>query len=213
VAYISILFVLLLFITFVRLIFEDFFYAIVEGFRNVKKFYVFYKTKKFDSFLAVLVVYLLNLIMISASLHVLVGFVNNDPPIDFHLKSFLNICLLLGVFFTLKNLLEFLFNFITGYQDTFRLFFLQSLFTQLLAAFLLLCVLVVCVYNGFYFNRYIASFLVVFALMYMVFNTIRSYQLITNVRINYKLHFFMYICAFRVLPLLILIKYILNNLV
>ena len=127
--------------------------------------------------------------------------------------DFLDICVLLGLFFTVKNIVEFIFNWIIDTQETFKAFFLQNLFAELLLSIILLVFLLIYIYNN-HISRDFMLFLILFSFGgYAFFNIVRSYQLMGNIRIPYKLHFFLYICAFKIIPMLLLARYILNNIV
>ncbi|MBK9328856.1 MAG: DUF4271 domain-containing protein [Sphingobacteriales bacterium] len=69
------------------------------------------------------------------------------------------------------------------------------------------------IYNDFISWNVVLFSLVFSVTAYVFFNTIRSYQLMGNIRIVHKLHFFLYICAFKILPVFVLVKYILKNVV
>ena len=117
------------------------------------------------------------------------------------------------IIFTIKNIIEFIFNSVINTQETFKAFFLQNLFAEFLWSIILLFLFLICIYNNSISPK-LLLFLILFSFSaYTVFNIIRSYQLMSNIRIPYKLHFFLYICAFKIIPLFLLAKYILNNVV
>lgn len=197
----------------VRVVFHDFFKAALEGLFSMKQFLIFYKTKKYDSLFAILSAYIFKLTLLSLVVYIGINYFKKDDFTNFHLKYFLDICLLLGVFFSVKNFIEYVFNLLIGVQETYVAFFLQNLFSEFILSIFLFIVFLIYIYNTHVSYNLMHTIIVFSLIAYIVFNTIRSYQLINSIRINYKLHFFMYICAFKVLPFLILVKFILNNIV
>jgi len=136
-----------------------------------------------------------------------------DDYTSFDVRFFMKILSALSLFFTVKNIIEFIFNWVIDTQQTFKAFFLQNLFAEFVLCILLLFFLLIYIYNTSVSSGF-AVFVLAFSFgLYIVFNTIRSYQLMLNVRIFYKLHFFLYICAFKIIPMLLLAKYILTNVV
>ena len=88
-----------------------------------------------------------------------------------------------------------------------------KLFAELVVSVFLLVLFLIYIYNTHISYDFMLGLLLSGLGVYVVFNIVRSYQLMGNVRIPYKLHFFLYICAFKILPVLLLVKYILNNVV
>lgn len=196
-----------------RLLFDDFSYSLLEGLLSVKKFFIYYKTKKYDSFLAVFSLYVLKIIILALVVDILLLHLTHRDFRLFDPSWFVDVVLALSVFFVLKNLVEFVFNVVIGTQDMFRAFFLQNLFAEFMLSLLLLLILLIYVYNDGLGNGMLIFVCSLVLGLFAVFNIVRSYQLMGNVRVTYKLHFFLYICAFKILPLLLLAKYILSNVV
>lgn len=196
-----------------RLLLDDFFVSLIEGTFSIKKFYLFFQSKKYDSLLAIIFTYLLNLICISFITYVGLVYYLNRNFNEFDILFLLKILALITLFFVVKNIIEFIFNWVINTLHIFKAFFLQNLFVELIGSILLLILLLIFIYNQSLSTVFFSTSILFFAIVYVVFNTIRSYQLIGNVRIPYKLHFFLYICAFKILPLLLMVKYILNNVV
>lgn len=209
--YISSAIILLLLI--IRLLFDDFSFSLLEGIFSFKKFLIYYQSKKYDSLIAIIFVYILSLVVLSLVTYIAIEYFLHDDFTDFNATFFIKIWTALSIFFTVKNIIEFIFNWVIDTQTTFRAFFLQNLFAELVLSFLLMFLLLIYIYNN-NISSFFALFLLISSFsLYVVFNIIRSYQLMGNVRIPYKLHFFLYICAFKIIPILLLAKYILNNVV
>lgn len=196
-----------------RLIFDDFSTSLLEGMLSMKKFFVFYKSKKYDSLIAIILVYVFNLVLLSLISFIAWSFTTKHGFKTFNMSVFMDISVLMIVFFTLKNAIEYLFNFIIDTQDTFKAFFLQNLFTEFLLCVVLLVFSLIYIYNSYFSLNWMLGLFFVILTIYLVFNTIRSYQLISVTRLPYKLHFFLYICTFKLIPILLLVKYFLNNIV
>jgi len=187
--------------------------SMFEGLWSIKRFFIFYKSKKYSSFIAILSIYLLNIIILSLIAYVAIQYYQKNSFRSFEFIVFLKLLGILALFFIFKDILEFIFNWVINMQSAYRAFFLQLLFSEIIIASLFLVLLMVTVYNQQVSERFLVSLFVISFLSYLVFNTIRSFQLMSNIRIDYKLHFFLYICAFKVLPLLILAKFVINNVI
>jgi hypothetical protein len=209
--YISLAIALLLVV--LRLIFDDFSFSLLEGMVSVKKFYIFYKSKKYDSLFAILSVYIFKISILSLVVYIGLRYMQQDDFTNFSFYFFFDIWVLLGLFFTVKNVIEFIFNWVIDTQETFKAFFLQNLFAEFVVSVFLLVLFLIYIYNSHISYDFMFGLLLSGLGVYVVFNIVRSYQLMGNVRIPYKLHFFLYICAFKILPVLLLVKYILNNVV
>jgi hypothetical protein len=196
-----------------RLLFSDFVQAMSEGVLQMKKFFVHFKSNKYDSLLAVLSVYLIKIVLLALVVYTFILLYRRDAFTRFDTGLFVVIVSRLLLFFLAKNLLEYLFNSVIRTQEIFRAFFLQNLFSELLMNTGMAVLLLVFTYNSSLpvVLLYVLTGGIVF--IFVVFNIVRSYQLMYNIRINYRLHFFMYICAFKIIPMLVLARYILNNLV
>lgn len=194
-----------------RVIFDDFSNALLEGLMSRKQFFVFYKSKKYDSLLAVLFVYIFNLILLSFIVFLVWTVFNEKSFVKFNYTVFFNICMLLIVFFTVKYIIEYIFNFITDTLDTFKAFLLQSFFTEFMLSITLLVLSLIFIYNQHFGFKTAAGFVTAIVALYLVFNIVRSYQLTSVFRLPYKFHFFLYICAFKLIPILLLVKFFFNN--
>ena len=196
-----------------RLLFDDFSFSLLEGILSVKKFFIFYKSKKYDSFIAIIFIYALKIAILSLIAYIVLQHLLKSDFTAFNFRFFLDILVLLSLFFTLKNILEFIFNRVINTDETFKAFFLQNLFAEFLLSIFLLILLLIYLYNDHISYHFMAFVFSLGFAGYIVFNIIRSYQLMSNVRIPYKLHFFLYICAFKIIPILLLTKYILSKVV
>jgi len=205
--------VILIILVILKTIFDDYTQALLEGLLSLKKFYIFYKSKKYDSLFAVLTIYFLKIIILSMVTYIGLNYFNKNNFSVFQTDKFLKILLLLVVFFSIKNIIESIFNWVIGTQDPYRALFLQNLFAELILSTTLLIIFMTYIYNSRLSSGLMTILLTANISAYLFFNIIRSYQLISINSIKYKFHFFLYICAFKVLPFLVLIKYMLNNIV
>lgn len=207
-ALLALLFLLLL----IRLFFEDFFMSLAEGIISNKKFIVYLKSKKYDSFLAMLAVYALHLVCLAYLLFLITVLFSVGNSKQFNLLFLGKYTLLLFLFFTLKFVIEFIFNAISDSADTFKTFFIQHIFIELAFYFLLIVLFTFFIYYQYSNNQYLLIILLVISSGLLLFTAFRSFQLLLEMKVVYKLHFFLYLCAFKVLPVLLLGKFILNYL-
>ncbi len=205
--------IILIVLLLMKLIFDDFSFSLLEGIFSFKKYLLYYQSKKYDSLIAIILVYFISTTILSLITYIFVVHFVNDNFTNFNLLLFLEVLAVILLFFSSKYFIEFIFNWVIDTQNIFRAFFLQNLFSELLLSIIALFLLLIYIYNSavsYNFTIIAVSFILV---VYLVFNTLRSYQLMDSVRIPYKLHFFLYICAFKIIPMLLIAKYILNNVV
>ncbi|MBK6273592.1 MAG: DUF4271 domain-containing protein [Saprospirales bacterium] len=195
-----------------RLLFDDFTDSMLEGLISFKKFMVFYQSKKYDSLLAVLLLFILNIAVISLVVHIFVQIILNDQFREFYMSRYFKIAITLLVYFFVTSTIEYLLNGFTNTLSVFLAHFLWYLFSSFFGIIICLLLLMVHIYNTSISLGFFEIVGWLFFALFVVFNIIRSYQLFSTIRIPYKLHFFMYICAFKILPVLILGKYIFENL-
>ncbi len=207
------LLVLLFLLLLIRLFFEDFFMSLAEGIISNKKFLVYLKSKKYDSFLAMLSVYTLHLVCLAYLLFLITIQFSTGNFRQFNLLFLMKFTFLLFLFFTLKFIIEFIFNAISDSADTFKTFFIQHIFIELAFYFLLILLFTFFIYYNNTNTEHILVTLLVIAGGLFIFSSFRSFQLLLELKVVYKLHFFLYLCAFKVLPVLLLGKFILNYLV
>lgn len=203
----------LLLLLIIRLIFEDFMYAIVDGLYSVKKFYTYYKTKKYDSLMAILLIMVLKVLNISFIIYTIVQYIETGGFLDFNIYLLLKILLIIALFYAIKSIIELVFNEAIGMRESYNAFYLFTFFTEFITSILFLLLLIVFIYNNSINIQNVYLVLLCGTIIYVVFNIIRSYQLMDNFRIASKLQFFMYICTFKILPFLILVRYIFNNVI
>ncbi|HPA36378.1 MAG TPA: DUF4271 domain-containing protein [Chitinophagales bacterium] len=100
-----------------------------------------------------------------------------------------------------------------GTQRVFKAYFLYSLFSEFALSLIGIVVVIIFIYNDAFSFSYLIYSVAVGIVLFVVFNIVRSYQLLSSVRIPVNLHFFLYICAFRIMPVAIVAKFILSNVV
>lgn len=140
--------------------------------------------------MAVFLIYLFKIAILALVVYIGINYFQKDDFTTFHLKIFFNIWALLSIFFITKNVTEYIFNWVIGTLDIFNASFLSSLFAEFILSVLLLIVFMVYIYNTHISYGFMLTVLVLSVSVYVVFNIIRSYQLISNRLVNYKLHFF-----------------------
>ena len=211
--YLTVAVILIVLTLLLRLLFDDFTDSMVEGVVSFKKFMIFYQSKKYDSLLAVLLLFVLNIAVLSLVIHIFIQVVLNNDFSEFYLNRYIKITVAFLIYFFIISTIEYLFNGFTNTLSVFVAHFLWFLFSSFFGIIICLFVLLIHIYNSNISLNVLEIIAWIFFAFFVVFNIIRSYQLFSTIRIPYKLHFFMYICAFKMLPLLILGKYILENLI
>ena len=203
---------LLLVALLLRVLFDDFSESMLRGVFSSKDYYLLLRTNKYDSPVPLVYLFLAKNLVFAVLAYLAVEKIKPDGPAWFQPALLLKVMLLIVLFSFTRSLIELVFNWTIGTVTIFKAFMLQQLFVDFIWGLGLLCICLVGLYNpGFHMQQPLAWFAVILGI-YLVFNTFRSYQLMSNIRINYRLHFFIYICSFKILPVLVLAKYLLSSL-
>ncbi|MCO5234411.1 MAG: DUF4271 domain-containing protein [Chitinophagales bacterium] len=200
---IPIIIILLLFLKFG---FKDFYLSCFSGLLNDKVFQLRYRNMRVSELLPILLVFLIRSIAL-----VLIG-----QFFLYHLlgeKIFLSVeSMIVGIafttlFFSVKYFLEYLSMSIIGVSDKFKIYFTQHfiLNTWLILPFIL--VILVVYLNSFHLNSQIITFVFILPIAIIFgFSIIRAMILWKGVWKDYLIYFFMYLCTFKIIPYLILMK-------
>jgi hypothetical protein len=203
--------VILLLAMFLRLLFDDFSESMLNGVLSSKAYYFFLRTNKYDSPVPLAYIFVARSLVFSVLAFLALKKMDPSGIGGFKSDILMRVMITVMLFSIIRLFLELLINWVVGTSALYKAFTLQLLFIDFAWGLLLLAACLVCIYNpGFSMHAPLAWFMSIIGL-HMVFNTFRSYQLMTNVRIKYRLHFFLYLCCLKILPVLILAKYLLSN--
>ncbi|MCB0508224.1 MAG: DUF4271 domain-containing protein [Bacteroidetes bacterium] len=209
--YVIFVFVCLILILLTRFIFDNFSYSFLEGLKSAKVFKEHLRSRKYTSLLAILFVYLMNILLFTFLIFIVALYYTKRNFEVFNAEHFLFLLLIFCLFYVIRDAIEFIFNNISNSVNNYKAFFLHNQFTDFLFLICMSIVALVFVYHSTTSFFYMNLFLGIFLSIYIVFNSIKSYQLFEEIHIDYKLHFFLYICAFKILPLLILTRFVWSN--
>lgn len=194
-----------------RLIYDDFSESLLRGVLSSKAYYVALRTNKYDSPVPLAYVFLAKHLVLGVIAYLALEQLFPSGPMGYDPGLLLRVAGLVMGFGILRSLGELLFNWVIGTGSVFKAFTLQQLFIDFIWGLLLLTACLVFIYHpGFQLRAPLGWFSLLLAL-YLVFNTFRSYQLMHQARVPFRLHFFIYICTFKILPVLLLAKYLVSN--
>jgi hypothetical protein len=202
---------LLLIALLLRVLFDDFSESMLKGVLSSKAYYVFLRTNKYDSPVPLAYLFVAKNLVFSVLIYLALEKIHPSGTVGFEPVLLLKVMVLVLLFSLVRSLAELLFNFTIGTMAIYKAFTLQQLFIDFAWGLLLLAACLVCIYNPAFHMHSPGAWFAVIVGVYLVFNSLRSYQLMSNIRINYRLHFFLYICSFKILPVLLLAKYLLSN--
>ncbi|MFM2283933.1 MAG: hypothetical protein RL222_1437, partial [Bacteroidota bacterium] len=174
-------------VLFLRLILDDFFYAVWEGMVSIKKYEIYLRSKKYDSYFAVFAMYLSYSLMLALLLYVGLDYFTDNDFTDFDEALFLRIAIGVVVFYSVRYLVEFIFNLVIGTQRVFKAYFLYSLFSEFALSLIGIVVVIIFIYNDAFSFSYLIYSVAVGIVLFVVFNIVRSYQLLSSVRIPVNL--------------------------
>ena len=194
-----------------RLLFDDFSVSMLKGIWSSKQYFIFLRTNKYDSPVPLAYIFLAKNLILALFVYLFLEKIHPVGMQTFQFGLLIKVILSVFFFFLLRSLAELIFNWTIGTGPIFKAFSIQQLFIDFTWGMVLLCICIVCIYNPVFNLKDPLPGISILLGLYLVFNIFKSYQLLSNIRISYRLHFFLYICSFKVLPVLLLAKYLLSN--
>ncbi|MCO5231294.1 MAG: DUF4271 domain-containing protein [Chitinophagales bacterium] len=197
---------ILILLLFLKFGFKDFYHSSFLGLFNDKVFQLRYRNMRVSELIPILLVFLIrSIVLVIVCQYFLYYYLGAKIYLS-------NEYMLIGIglaiiFFALKYLLEYIVMSIVGVSDRFKIYFTQHFIinTWLILPFAI--IILVAYLNAFRFNsQSIIIIFVVPTLIIFTFSTIRAMILWKGQWKDYLIYFFMYLCTFKIIPYLILIK-------
>ncbi len=200
----------ILMILLIKLFSKDFYSSILAGMLNVRFFQLNYKNKKYRSFISLLIQFFLkSLFLAFVSLYLISVYTKSAGYLD--LKYFLWMSVFILALLTAVYAGEYIVQKTIGLGDFFKVYFLQyNLITTWSCLPIVLTVFVL------YLNQIYLSFSILTAivtvplLLFSLIGLIRSLILLNKSLNNNLFYFFMYLCTFKIIPYLLILKLVFN---
>jgi hypothetical protein len=202
---------LLLIALMLHILFDDFSDSLLKGVWSSKQYYIFLRTNKYDSPVPLAYVFVAKNLILSVIVYLVLEKIQPSVSGMFHPGILIKVMAVILLFSFSRSVIEMIFNWTIGTGVIYKAFTLQQLFIDFIYGLVVLCFCIICIYNPRFYLQNPEVWFGVLLGIYLVFNTFKSYQLLSNIRISYRLHFFLYICTFKILPVLLLAKYLLSN--
>jgi hypothetical protein len=196
--------ILLLLITtlIVKFFYYNYFIAALPSFISLKAYQQNYFLKKIDLIVPNIWVFLLRILGWALIIHQAIFYYNNQKVIG--IAWIVLFCL---IFFLSKILLESFINYLSGNFNLYRIHFFQKQIIQSVVLIICLPLILALLQNHSYYNKYLFITLLIIIILQSLYVYIRWLQLL-KIESPYKiLHFFIYFCAVKILPLLLISKW------
>jgi hypothetical protein len=193
----------------VKFLYPDFFAASAEGFLNLNFFTQLFRSNEYGEVIPFILMAVFRCLVLSlAVLLVLTTFSDNNNL--GMIRTYFMLLSLMIITVVIKSIGEYLFNFFSGSLQFARVYYVQvNLLFNVMSLVILPLLLIMFFRHHIHPNwvcGIIGGWIVVSSILYLV----RSVQVVPAKGIIYYLHFILYICAFEIIPWLLLTRIIWN---
>jgi len=189
--------------------FGDYFVAARESLWSIKQYQVYLEANKFGNYFLLIALFLLKIVLFAFIAHTFINIYISQNYHTFDFDQFVYIFIVVALFYVLKIIAEVIVIFIIGQFKTYRVFYYNKQFFDIVFGSLF-SLFIVLIYYNVILN--LNTLLVVWGLFYMgyiVYKGLKIYQISKN---SDKVYFILYLCTFKIMPLLLLAKYLWLNL-
>lgn len=200
--------VIVLLMIIMKYIFRGFFNTSMSSIANGKVFQLHYRNKKYSEPIPLFILFLLrNIALVMLCQYIVYVYLNDGVYLG--LKYFGIGFVLITTFFSLLYLIEFIVQTAIGVGGIFRMYFTQYYLITTWSWMPLIAIILVIHLNGIHIGfNVIALLLAVPVLLFSILAIIRSIILLNTAWRDNLIYFFMYLCTFKIIPYLILLKII-----
>jgi len=187
--------------------FDDFIQTILQSLYNSKKYNIFYTAHRLDNIFLNLVFLIIKMSIVAYSTLILLQYMQKKK-IEFSINNTFHVFLLVFVFLCVKYLIENIIVWLTEQQKLYRFLNTYKLYYDLYFGLIFIFISVLILYNN---TNILSTYFLIFCALYVVILLYKIIQLQQFVKIHHKIYFILYICTFKILPLLLLTKYLWYN--
>jgi hypothetical protein len=128
------------------------------------------------------------------------------PGYQLNLPDLIRMALLVVAFYVAKTLLSLLLAWLTDQFEIYKIMNLHAILFASNASYFIIPLLLAVAYMSLpwkIYGQYAVLGIFLMAIMFLIF---RSLRIFLKVRMAFNLHFFLYLCAFEIIPYLVLVK-------
>ncbi len=199
--------IILLLLIILKFIFANFFKSSMLGLFNRKVFEFQYSNKKFSEILPLILIFLIRNATFVLILQFILSLILKRTQL-LNLQTFLFLLVITNIFFTIKVIAEFIIQNILGSGSYFRMYFTQHYLLTLWLSLPILALILIMYLNSIELTMsWILAILLIPISVIALFSTIRSLMLWNGAWKHYLIYFFIYLCTFKIIPYLIIVKF------
>lgn len=187
--------------------FDDFIQTIIQSLYNTKKYNIYYTAHRLDNIFLNLVFLIIKMSIIAYSTLMLLQHMQNHK-LEFSINNTIHIFALVFIFLSVKYLIENIIVWLAAQQKLYRFLNIYKLYYDLYLGLIFIFVSIVILYNR---ANILYTYFLIFSALYVIILLYKIIQLQQFVKIHHKIYFILYICTFKILPLLLLTKYLWYN--
>lgn len=200
--------VIFLIIIMLKFLFTGFFKSSFSGIVNMNVFQLHYRNKKFSEHLPLLLLFILRNIFIIIICQYL-AFLHFQQEYYFNWKHFAIGFVVISIFYSLVYLMEYFVQNMIGIGEMFRMYFTQFfIITTWLWVPLIAVILLLYLNNIQLETNIIVAILILPVFLSSVIAVLRSVLLWNGAWRDNLIYFFMYLCTFKIIPYLLLAKFL-----
>lgn len=200
--------VIVLLIIIIKFLFKSFYSSSLSAIVNGKVFQLHYRNKKFSDIIPVFFLFILrNIVMVIICQYLIFMALKNNAYLS--LRYFLTGFLMISVFYTILYAAEFFVQSVIGVGNNYRMYFTQYYLITAWCWLPLVGVILVLYLNGIHLSLdLLGLFLIIPVLISAFLAIIRSIMLWNGAWRDNLIYFFIYLCTFKIIPYLIIVKFI-----
>lgn len=203
--------IILLLLGLIKLGYQNFFYSSLSSIANSKVFQLYFRTKKLAGFIPLFFFFLIKILTLSLlSMKLASLFTGNSIFVSARFFAFSS-GLICG-FYMLRYFMEYVVNLILGTSQIFRQYLVE--YTLITTWLWLLIVPVILVFSGAFSDvnkQTVPLFFMIILFAGSGYAHLRSMAITGTKNIAFFLHFFIYFCTFKILPYLVIAKWLSNH--
>lgn len=208
--YFATLLILLLFVI-IKLGYQEFFFSSLSSLPNGKVFQLYFRSKKFSSVIPLFIFFLIRVVILSiVAVQIVYILTGND-----HYTKIQFLFMWTGIisgFYFLRYIIEYVVTEVIGVGSVFKQYLTEY---TIITGWVWLPILILSILAGSNSFEYTPRlFFILLGLILVLGSTfahIRSIEISTLRNISFLIHFFIYFCTFKILPYLILVKWLSKN--
>jgi hypothetical protein len=208
----SYFYIIVAFLTFFSILFfffDDIVNSIKSSLYDTKKYNVLYTAHKFDNIFVNILLFILKGILFSYVVLIFMQYSQkNNAFVNLNFTLLFQILLIVSLFLISKIILEKIIIWVTNQQKIFNFVSIYKLYYDVVFGFVIAFLSIIVIYNNI---NIINNLYLIGIILYILLLLYKLIQLQQFVKIQYKFYFILYICTLKIMPLILLAKYLWCN--